>query len=42
LDDHETQLGHKQGRPRVKIPDLRSMLELSNHSNACTSTTSED
>ena len=32
LDDHETQLGHKQGRPRVKIPDLRSMLELSRNS----------
>lgn len=29
LDDHETQLGRKQDRPRVKIPDLRSMLELS-------------
>lgn len=29
LDDYETQLGRKQDRPRVKIPDLRSMLELS-------------
>lgn len=29
LDDYETQLGSKQGRPRVKIPDLHSMLELS-------------
>jgi len=34
LDDHETELGRRQGRPRVKIPDLRSMLELSHHSNA--------
>jgi len=34
LDDHEIQLGRGQGRPRVKIPDLRSMLELSTHSNA--------
>ena len=33
LDDHETQLGRRQGRPRVKIPDLRSMLELSHRSN---------
>lgn len=32
LDDYETQLGSKQGRPRVKIPDLRSMLELSRNS----------
>jgi ferredoxin/flavodoxin---NADP+ reductase len=32
LDDYETQLGRKQGRPRVKIPDLRSMLELSRNS----------
>ena len=35
LDNHETQLGRKQGRPRVKIPDLRSMLELSRNSDAC-------
>lgn len=34
LDDYETQLGCKQGRPRVKIPDLRSMLELSRNSDA--------
>jgi ferredoxin--NADP+ reductase len=34
LDDYETQLGRKQGRPRVKIPDLRSMLELSHNSDA--------
>lgn len=34
LDDHEIQLGSRQGRPRVKIPDLRSMLELSRHSDA--------
>ena len=34
LDDHEIQLGRGQGRPRVKIPDLRSMLELSRHSSA--------
>lgn len=33
LDDYETQLGSKQGRPRVKIPDLRSMLEFSRSSN---------
>jgi ferredoxin--NADP+ reductase len=33
LDDHEIQLGRRQGRPRVKIPVLRSMLELSRHSN---------
>jgi len=32
LDDCETQLGRKQDRPRVKIPDLRSMLELSRNS----------
>jgi ferredoxin--NADP+ reductase len=29
LDDHEIQLGRRQGRPRVKIPDPRSMLEFS-------------
>jgi ferredoxin/flavodoxin---NADP+ reductase len=29
LDDHEIRLGSKQGRPRVKVPDLRSMLVLS-------------
>jgi ferredoxin--NADP+ reductase len=34
LDDHEIQLGRRQGRPRVKIPVLRSMLELSRASNA--------
>jgi ferredoxin/flavodoxin---NADP+ reductase len=34
LDDYETQLGRDQGRPRVKIPDLRSMLELSHHFDA--------
>jgi ferredoxin--NADP+ reductase len=28
LDDHEIELGRGQGRPRVKIPVLRSMLEL--------------
>lgn len=27
LDDHETELGRRQGRPRVKIPSLPSMLE---------------
>jgi ferredoxin--NADP+ reductase len=34
LDDYETRLGRDQGRPRVKIPDLRSMLELSHHFDA--------
>lgn len=34
LDDYETQLGHKQSRPRVKTPDLHSMLELSRNSDA--------
>jgi ferredoxin--NADP+ reductase len=29
LDDHEVGLGRLQGRPRVKIPALRAMLELS-------------
>ena len=29
LDDHEIELGRKQSRPRVKIPALHSMLELS-------------
>ncbi|HZP91322.1 MAG TPA: FAD-dependent oxidoreductase [Burkholderiales bacterium] len=29
LDDHEIQLGRRQGRPRVKIPVLRAMLDLS-------------
>lgn len=29
LDEHEVRLGVEQGRPRVKIPALRSMLELS-------------
>lgn len=33
LDDHEIQLGRRQGRLRVKVPDLRSMLELSRGSN---------
>jgi len=33
LDDHEIQLGRRQGRPRVKIPVLRSMLEISRGSN---------
>jgi ferredoxin--NADP+ reductase len=42
LDDHETQLGRRQGRPRVKIPDLRSMLELSHHSNTSGSAESTD
>jgi ferredoxin--NADP+ reductase len=32
LDHYETQLGRKQGRPRVKIPDLRSMMDLSRNS----------
>lgn len=32
LDDYETELGRKQGRPRVKIPDLHSMLEISRKS----------
>jgi len=32
LDDHEIELGRGQGRPRVKIPALRSMLELSRRS----------
>ena len=27
LDDHEVELGRVQGRPRVKVPGLRSMLE---------------
>jgi ferredoxin--NADP+ reductase len=34
LDDYETRLGHKQGRPRVKIPDLHSMLEFSRNAGA--------
>ena len=42
LDDHEIQLGRRQGRPRVKIPDLRSMLELSCHSNASGSAENTD
>jgi ferredoxin--NADP+ reductase len=29
LDDHEVELGRTQGRPRVKIPALHSMLEIS-------------
>ena len=37
LDDHEIELGRRQGRPRVKIPMLRSMLELSRGSNALAS-----
>ena len=28
LDDHEVELGRRQGRPRVKIPVLGSMLEF--------------
>ncbi len=32
LDDHEIELGRAQGRPRVKIPVLQSMLELSRRS----------
>jgi ferredoxin--NADP+ reductase len=28
LDDHEMELGRRQGRPRVKIPALRAMLEF--------------
>jgi len=28
LDGHELELGRVQGRPRVKIPALDSMLEL--------------
>lgn len=31
LDDHELELGRQQDRPRVKIPVLRSMLELARH-----------
>jgi len=42
LDDHEIQLGRRQRRPRVKIPDLRSMLELSRHSNASGSADNTD
>jgi ferredoxin--NADP+ reductase len=34
LDDHEIELGRGQGRPRVKIPVLHSMLELSRSSDA--------
>lgn len=34
LDDHEIELGRRQGRPRVKIPSLRSMLEFSRRSDA--------
>ncbi len=34
LDDHEIQLGRRQGRPRVKIPALRSMLEFCRGSDA--------
>jgi ferredoxin--NADP+ reductase len=34
LDDHEIELGRRQGRPRVKIPALRSMLEFSRGSGA--------
>lgn len=32
LDNHEIQLGHRQKRPRVKIPDVHSMLELTRNS----------
>jgi ferredoxin--NADP+ reductase len=42
LDDHEIELGRGQGRPRVKIPVLRSMLELSRRSNAPGSRDSTD
>ena len=42
LDDHEIQLGSKQGRPRVKVPDLRSMLVLSRNSNAAGSADNTD
>ncbi len=28
LDEHEIELGRRQGRPRVKVPVLRSMLEF--------------
>lgn len=34
LDGHELQLGRTQGRPRVKIPALRSMLEVARASDA--------
>lgn len=42
LDDHEIQLGRRQGRPRVKIPVLRSMLEFSRGCNARASTDHRD
>jgi ferredoxin/flavodoxin---NADP+ reductase len=42
LDDHEIQLGRRQGRPRVKIPVLRSMLEFSRRSDAQGSTDNTD
>jgi len=32
LDGHELELGRTQGRPRVKIPTLRSMLEVARSS----------
>ncbi|MET4808170.1 FAD-dependent oxidoreductase [Limibacillus sp. MBR-115] len=38
LDDHELHLGRKQNRPRVKIPDLRTMLKISRLSNDSGST----
>src|SRR5699024_553310 len=34
IDTHETRLGEKQNRPRVKIPDVPSMLEFSRDGNA--------
>lgn len=42
LDDHEIQLGSKQGRPRVKVPDLRSMLRISRCSDASGSGSADD
>lgn len=42
LDDHEIQLGRRQGRPRVKVPALRSMLEFSRGFNALDSGDTKD
>lgn len=42
LDDNEIQLGNRQGRPRVKTPDLRSMLALSRAPNASHSADNTD
>ena len=39
LDDHEIGLGREQGRPRVKVPVLRSMLELCRGARAADSAT---